>query len=85
MIFIRSLVSAIFIFSVGIAAAQNYPAKPVRVVIPWPPGGANDIAGRIVMQKVAEAMGQQFPITAAGRAAPSVPIWWRRLRLMVIP
>ena len=72
MIFIRSLVSAIFIFSVGIAAAQNYPAKPVRVVIPWPPGGANDIAGRIVMQKVAEAMGQQFPIDNRGGAGGTI-------------
>jgi tripartite-type tricarboxylate transporter receptor subunit TctC len=71
-IFIRSLVSAIFIFSVGIAAAQNYPAKPVRVVIPWPPGGANDIAGRIVMQKVAEAMGQQFPIDNRGGAGGTI-------------
>ena len=32
--------------------AQNYPSKPVRVLIPWPPGGSNDVAGRIVMQKV---------------------------------
>ena len=72
MIFTRSLVSAIFIFSVGIAAAQNYPAKPVRVVIPWPPGGANDIAGRIVMQKVAEAMGQQFPIDNRGGAGGTI-------------
>jgi len=71
-IFIRSLVSAIFIFSVGIAAAQNYPAKPVRVVIPWPPGGANDIAGRIVMQKVAEATGQQFPIDNRGGAGGTI-------------
>jgi tripartite-type tricarboxylate transporter receptor subunit TctC len=71
-IFIRSLVSAIFIFSVGIAAAQNYPTKPVRVVIPWPPGGANDIAGRIVMQKVAEAMGQQFPIDNRGGAGGTI-------------
>ncbi|NBR29888.1 MAG: tripartite tricarboxylate transporter substrate binding protein, partial [Betaproteobacteria bacterium] len=53
-------------------AAQTYPAKPVRVVIPWPPGGANDIAGRIVMQKVAEAMGQQFPIDNRGGAGGTI-------------
>jgi len=46
----------------GPVGAQPYPAKPVRVVIPWPPGGANDIAGRVIMQKLSEALGQQFII-----------------------
>ena len=45
-----------------IAAAQPYPAKVVRVVIPWPPGGSNDIVGRVVAQKLSEAMGQQFVV-----------------------
>ena len=31
----------------GNASAQAYPVKPVRVVIPWPPGGSNDVVGRI--------------------------------------
>jgi tripartite-type tricarboxylate transporter receptor subunit TctC len=44
------------------ALAQSYPAKPVRVLIPWPAGGSNDIVGRIVMQKLSQAMGQQFVI-----------------------
>jgi len=56
----------------GAAAAQStvaaYPVKPVRVVIPWPPGGGNDIAGRIVMQKVSESLGQQFTIDNRGGA-----------------
>src|SRR3990172_2051182 len=43
-------------------SGQAYPAKPVRVVIPWPPGGSNDVVGRIVAQKLAEALGQQFVI-----------------------
>jgi tripartite-type tricarboxylate transporter receptor subunit TctC len=42
--------------------AQAYPAKPVRVVIPWPPGGSNDIVGRIVLQKMSESLGQQFVV-----------------------
>lgn len=44
------------------AAAQGWPAKTVRVVIPWPPGGSNDVVGRIVMQKVGESLGQQFVV-----------------------
>jgi tripartite-type tricarboxylate transporter receptor subunit TctC len=46
----------------GAAWSQAYPAKPVRVVIPFPPGGANDIMARIVFPKLSEQMGQQFII-----------------------
>jgi len=49
--------------------AQNYPAKPVRVIVAWPPGGANDIAGRIVAQKLTENTGQQFIIDNRGGAS----------------
>ncbi len=66
------LAAAASVFVAGLAAAQSYPAKPVRVVIPWPPGGGNDIAGRIVMAKVSEAMGQQFPIDNRGGAGGTI-------------
>ena len=48
--------------SVATVSGQAWPVKPVRVVIPWPPGGSNDAVGRIVMQKVAESLGQQFVV-----------------------
>lgn len=54
------------------AVAQAYPAKPVRVVIPWPPGGSNDVVGRIVMQRLGEALGQQFVIDNRPGAAGSI-------------
>jgi tripartite-type tricarboxylate transporter receptor subunit TctC len=56
----------------GTAAAQAWPVKPVRVVIPWPPGGANDIAGRTVMAKFTAALGQQFVIDNRGGAAGTI-------------
>jgi tripartite-type tricarboxylate transporter receptor subunit TctC len=42
------------------AAAQNYPAHPVRIVIPLSPGGTTDVPGRIIAQKLSETLGQQF-------------------------
>jgi tripartite-type tricarboxylate transporter receptor subunit TctC len=44
----------------SIAAAQTYPAKPVRMIVAFPPGGPTDLVGRIIAAKVAEQTGQQF-------------------------
>jgi tripartite-type tricarboxylate transporter receptor subunit TctC len=44
----------------------------VRVVIPWPPGGSNDIVGRIVVQKLSEMTGQQFIVDNRGGAAGTI-------------
>ena len=53
---------AIVIPSSSAFGQTAYPAKTVRVVVPFPPGGTNDLAGRIVMRDVADAMGQPFVI-----------------------
>lgn len=54
------------------AVAQTYPTKAVRVVIPWPPGGSNDVVGRFVVQKLSEWMGQQFVVDNRPGAAGSI-------------
>jgi tripartite-type tricarboxylate transporter receptor subunit TctC len=46
----------------GVAWSQAYPTKPVRVIVPFPPGGANDIVARLVLPKLSEQMGQSFII-----------------------
>jgi tripartite-type tricarboxylate transporter receptor subunit TctC len=46
----------------GAAFAQTYPSRPVKVVVPWPPGQATDIAARMLAQKLQEALGQPFII-----------------------
>jgi len=55
-----------------VALAQNYPTRPVRVVIVFPPGGSNDVVGRLVFHKMTEQLGQQFVIENRGGAAGSI-------------
>jgi tripartite-type tricarboxylate transporter receptor subunit TctC len=43
----------------GALAAQTYPVKPVRMIIPFPPGGGNDLAGRVVAASLTERLGRQ--------------------------
>ena len=46
----------------GAAIAQNYPLRPIRFIVPFPPGGGNDTMARMVGNKLSAALGQQFVI-----------------------
>lgn len=50
------------------AAAQDYPNRPVRLVIPFPPGGSNDVVGRMVATKLGEKLGKQMVVDNRGGA-----------------
>jgi len=50
------------LFVAGGVQAQAYPNRPVKVVVPWPPGQATDLAARIVAEKLSQQLGQQFVI-----------------------
>jgi len=52
----------------GTAAAQTYPVKPLRLIIPFPPGGSNDIVGRLIATKLTERLGKQVVADNRGGA-----------------
>jgi tripartite-type tricarboxylate transporter receptor subunit TctC len=54
------------------ASAQDYPSKPIRLVVAFPPGGSTDIIGRMVGQKLGERLGQQVVIDNRGGAGGTI-------------
>jgi tripartite-type tricarboxylate transporter receptor subunit TctC len=56
----------------GVARAQNYPAKPIRLIVPYPAGGATDFFARLVFPKVGDALGQ--PIVVENRPGAGTAI-----------
>ena len=70
----RTVVTALAcaLIAVPAAHAQNYPAKPVRMIVPFPAGGATDIVARLVAQKLGDAIGQQVIVDNRGGAAGTI-------------
>ena len=56
----------------GSAFAQQYPNKPVKIIIPFAAGGVTDLAGRLIAQKLSEKLGQQFFIENVGGAGGNI-------------
>ncbi len=68
----RGLVALLLVFAAALAYAQTYPAKPVRLIVPFPAGGGSDVVGRIVAQKLGERIGQQVIVDNRAGAGGSI-------------
>jgi tripartite-type tricarboxylate transporter receptor subunit TctC len=72
--------SLLFVLSVALtgffatvtSAQPGYPSKPVRLVIPWPPGGPTDLVGRPIARKLEEALGQPVVVENRGGAGGTI-------------
>jgi len=62
----RFLVAVLLFCVAAVAQAQAWPAKPVRLIIPFPPGGSNDVVGRVIAVQLGERLGQSVVVENRG-------------------
>jgi len=65
---LRLFVGLLVVFAPAAAAAQDYPVKPIKLIVPFPPGGPNDTIARAVAQRMSEIAGQPITIDNRGGA-----------------
>ena len=56
----------------GVAAAQSFPSRPIRVIVPWAPGGINDTSARLLAQHMTASIGQPVVVDNRGGAASTI-------------
>jgi tripartite-type tricarboxylate transporter receptor subunit TctC len=62
------LLAAIAVSMVASAALAQYPARPIRLIVPFPPGGSNDIVARMIGHELTGRLGQQIVVDNRGGA-----------------
>jgi tripartite-type tricarboxylate transporter receptor subunit TctC len=65
----RVLAMTAMVLFAGAVAAQNYPVRPIRCIVPFPPGGAADLVGRVFAQQLTDNWGQQVVVDNRGGAS----------------
>ena len=61
-----------FALASSLANAQAFPAKPIRIVVPFPPGGTTDVVARLVAQRMTDSMGQPVVVDNRGGAGGAI-------------
>src|SRR5579859_4041140 len=61
-ILLARILLALSLLLPAVAAAEEFPSKPIRLIVPFPPGGPNDIIARMVGQRMSEIAGQPIVI-----------------------
>src|SRR5690348_13113863 len=59
---LAALALAALLANAGAALAQGYPSHPIRMLVPWPPGQATDVAARMVSEKLSSVLGQPLVV-----------------------
>src|SRR5689334_4308413 len=57
-----------------VSRAETYPARPITLIVPFPPGGSTDPAGRILAARMAEILGQAVVVENVGGAGGSIAV-----------
>ena len=69
---VRCVLGFLALFAVAAAQAQSYPSKPVKLIVPFPPGGSTDLVARSITPTLGDFLGQQVVIEYKGGAAGSI-------------
>jgi len=70
----RLVLAMVLSLGAALAQAQAYPAKPVRLIIPFPPGGSNDVVGRVIAAQLGERLGQGVVVDNRGGGGGTIGI-----------
>ena len=68
----RKLLAGLLLMAAASVHAQDWPARPVRVIVPYPPGGGHDFASRVVAQALADALKQPFVVENRSGASGTI-------------
>src|SRR5438874_1148461 len=71
---LRAVTAAALVTGAAVAEAQTYPTRPITMVVPFAPGGATDVVGRIVVERMKSSLGQPIIVENVAGAQGSIGV-----------